>query len=107
MKQNLFNTELLLEQAETGINDRDQTLLQLEELLQNTTDRFAQKMEEERHRLETNQSVGFQVKPLLKDVQQQADFVKNIRGTTSDCTKREDYPTSSRFFGFDQNSGIN
>ena len=62
-------------------------------------------IDSERLRLETNQNVGIQAEPQVRDVEQQVDFVKNVvrvqRGDKQ--TMRDFYPTSSRFFDFDEN----
>lgn len=88
------------------VEDRDETLLQLEDLLQNTTYRFAGKMEQERIRIETNIDIGIQVEPQVEDFQQQADFVKNVVGNRSKIVK-ETFPTSNHFFNFNDDGSLN
>jgi hypothetical protein len=65
-------------------------------------------MASERLRLETNQNIGIQAEPQVRDAEQQVDFVKNVaRAQRGDKqTMRNIYPTSSRFFDFDEN-GMN
>ena len=109
--QDLDNTKALLQESEIDIQDRDETLLQLEALLQKTTDRFARKMEEERHRVETNKDVNIQAKPSVSDFQQQADFIKNVvrDGPISlarPAITRDAYATSNRFLDFDDDGSI-
>ena len=58
------------------IKDQNQTLAQLEAILEKTTRRFAMKLEEERLRLETNVDIGVQSTIPVSDFCQQTDFIQ-------------------------------
>ena len=60
-------------------------------------------MDQERHRLETNQNVSIQAEPLVDDFQQQVDFIKNViarenRTIPRTSATQNAYPTAYQFF---------
>lgn len=58
------------------IKDQNETLQQLEAILEKTTRRYAMKLEEERIRLETNVDIGVQSTIPVSDFFQQTDFIQ-------------------------------
>ena len=96
-------TKSLLSNAQADIKLRDETLLQLESVLQRTTNRYAKMIEDDRQRLVTNVSIGIQEIPITFDFSQQVDFVRH--GSMARCTISEGQkPNLSTFIRADPTS---
>lgn len=85
------------------MSDRDETLVQLEGLLQKTAKRFSKRVEEESARLDSNVNISIQAEPETNDFQQQVHFVKS--GSRS--IRSLESLASQRFFEFDDDGSIN
>ncbi len=91
VKTNLQRTESVIVLKDDEIQDRNETLKQLEGILEKTASRFALKIEEERRRLETNVDVEVQVMIPVSDFTQQADFIPinhNCERSTSNARQQ-------------------
>jgi hypothetical protein len=65
------------------VEDRDQTLSELQSLLENVANKYSKVIEKERYKTETNQNVEIQVSTSFTDFAQQVNFVQNAGHSTT------------------------